>query len=196
MSLLDARVTLPTPVGKLYTEEDLEQMDSDARYELIRGELCAMPNNSAEHGNKTARLSGPVIVYVEDNDLGECFAAETRFTIAKNPDTTIGPDFAFIAKERLTGIPPRGYLHLVPDLVVETRSPGDTHREFALKVSQWIEAGARLVWALDPSARTLTIHRPGVDPVRLTIDDTLSGEDVLPGFTLPLRRLFREVTKT
>lgn len=193
MRVLDNRVAQPTPIGELYTEEDLEQMPSSARYELIRGELCAMPNNSAEHGNKTMRLSIPVGSFVEENDLGECFAAETRFTIEENPDTTLGPDFAFIAKERLHGIPPRGYLHLVPDLIVETRSPGDTRTEFALKVSQWLQAGARLVWALDPATRTLTVHRQGVHPVTLTIDDTLSGEDVLPGFTLPLRRVFREV---
>lgn len=195
MNQLEERAALPTPLGELYTEEDLEQMDSCARYELIRGELCAMPNNSAEHGNKTMRLSGPVTVFVEENDLGECFAAETRFTIAKDPDTTLGPDFAFIRKERLTNIPPRGYLRLAPDLVIETRSPGDTRTEFALKVSQWLQAGVRLVWALDPASRSLTVHREGVMPVTLTIDDTLIGEEVLPGFSFPLRRLFREVTR-
>src|SRR5215510_3257206 len=106
MSLLDERAILPTPLGELYTEEDLEQMPSDARYELIRGELCAMPNNSAEHGNKTARLSGPVIVFVEENELGECFVAETRFTLENGPDTTMAPDFAFISRARLAAIPP------------------------------------------------------------------------------------------
>lgn len=194
MSLLEERIEPPTPLGKLYTEDDLEQMDSCARYELIRGELCAMPNNSAEHGNKTARLSGSIGVFVEENNLGECFAAGTHFTIARNPDTTLAPDFAFIARERLTNIPPRGYLHLAPNLIIETRSSGDTRREFAFKAAHWLYVGVRLVWALDPSTRSLTVHHNGVPPVTLTSEDTLSGEDVLPGFTLPLRRLFREVT--
>jgi Uma2 family endonuclease len=193
MSVLDERTALATPIGELYTEEDLEQMPSGKRYELIRGELCAMPNNSAEHGNKTMRLSIPVGYFIEENDLGECFAAETRFTLAKDPDITLAPDFAFIAKERLTNIPPKGYLHLAPDLVIETRSPGDTRTEFALKITLWLQAGVRVVWALDPASRSLTVHRTGAVPVTLTMEDTLSGEDVVPGFTLPLRRVFREI---
>src|ERR1051326_1825067 len=101
MSVTEDRRLARKAQGALHTAEDLERLPADARLELIRGELCPMPNNSAEHGNKTARLSGPVIVFVEERELGECFAAETRFTIAEAPDTTLGPDFAFIAKERL-----------------------------------------------------------------------------------------------
>ena len=81
MSHLEEPITQPAPVGGIYTAQDLEQLPSNERYELIRGELCAMPNNSADHGNKTMRLSAPVALFVEDNDLGECFAAETRFII-------------------------------------------------------------------------------------------------------------------
>lgn len=194
MSVITAREAPPTPLGETYRAADLEQMPSHERYELIRGELCVMPNNSAEHGNKTMRLSGPVAVFVEENELGECFAAETRFTIEENPDTVLAPDFAFIAAERLTAIPPRGYLRMAPDLVIETRSPGDTRTEFGLKVARWLSAGTRIVWALEPVTRSLTVHRTGVSPRTLTIEDTLSGEEVLPGFSLPLRRLFRETS--
>src|SRR5438105_2093912 len=126
MSVTEDRVMPQTPPGVLYTAVDLERLPADERLELIRGELCPMPNNSAEHGNKTARLSGPIIVFVEEHELGECFAAETRFTIDVAPDTTLGPDFAFISKERLQDIPAKGYLMMAPDLVVEMRSPNDT----------------------------------------------------------------------
>ena len=189
MSLLKERSTQPKQVDKLYTSEELEQMPSDDRYELIRGELCAMPNNSAEHGNKTARLSGPVIVFVYANNLGECFAAETRFVVEQNPDTTLGPDFAFISKARLSGIPPKGYLRLAPDLIIETRSPGDTKREFSYKVSLWLHAGAKEVWALDPATKTLTVHREGVVKT-FTVEDTLTSEVVLPGFSISMRSIF------
>ena len=118
MRVIEDRMLPRTPPGALYVAEDLERLPADQRLELIRGELCPMPNNSAEHGNKTARLSGPIIVYVEEHELGECFAAETRFTIDVAPDTTLGPDFALISKERLQDIPAKGYLKMAPDLVV------------------------------------------------------------------------------
>src|SRR5690348_6295213 len=105
MSVTEDRVLSQALSGARYTAEDLERLPIDDRLELIRGELCPMPNNSAEHGNKTARLSGPIIVFVEEHELGECFIAETRFTIETAPDTTLGPDFAFISRERLQGIP-------------------------------------------------------------------------------------------
>ena len=193
MSSIEARQSPQDLPGQIYTDDDLERMPSSERLELIRGELVPMPHNSADHGQKIMRLSGPVFAYVDEHDLGECFAAETRFTIEQNPDTTLGPDFAFISKERLQDIPPKGYLRMAPDLVVETRSPGDTRREFALKISQWLNAGARIVWALDPATRSLTIHRTGTPSRTLTVGATLEGEDVLPGFTLPLQRIFRDV---
>ena len=99
MTLLEDQTIPSMPLGELYTAECLQELPSHARLEIIRGELCTMPNNSAEHGNKTARLSGRVITFVEDNELGECFAAETRFTISENPDTVLAPDFAFIKPE-------------------------------------------------------------------------------------------------
>src|SRR5580693_3786272 len=114
MRLLDDRLAQPPPSGEVYTAQELEKLPSNARYELIRGELCPMPNNSAEHGNKTMRLSAPVALFVEENDLGECFAAETRFTIEQNPDTVLAPDFAFISRARLSGLPPKGYLAMAP----------------------------------------------------------------------------------
>src|SRR5438105_2555555 len=90
---------------------------------------------------------------------------------------------------------PRGFMPVVPDIVLETRSPGDTKREVAEKIAQWMQAGVRLAWELDPKARTLTVHRPNAEPRRLGIDDVLNGEDVLPGFSLPIRRLFRETAQ-
>jgi Uma2 family endonuclease len=196
MRLLEEQFAQPSPIDKIYTAQELEQLPNDARYELIRGELCIMPNNSAEHGNKTMRLSAPITLFVEEHDLGECFAAETRFTIEQQPDTVLAPDFAFVSRDRLAGIPPKGYLLLAPDLVIETRSPGDTHTEVSLKVARWLQAGTQLVWVLDPASRTVTAHRTGIAPQTLGAEDILSGEDVLPGFSLPLQRLFREVAKS
>lgn len=165
MSSLETRHQPQAATGELFTAADLERLPAGERFELIRGELCPMPNNSAMHGLLTSRLSGPIISFVDEHDLGECFAAETRFTIEENPDTTMGPDFAFVSKQRLQSIPPTGYLRMAPDLVVETRSPSDTQTEYALKIARWLSAGAHCVWALDPATRSLTVHRTGVTQI-------------------------------
>ena len=81
MSSVETRLVTQVPVGELFTADDLERLPAEDRLELIRGELCPMPNNGAEHGLKTMGLSAPIASYVDEHDLGECFAAETRFTI-------------------------------------------------------------------------------------------------------------------
>ena len=132
MSVISSPTGLPTsarPRTRLYTSEELERLPQKGRYELIRGELYRMPNNSAEHGLRTSRLTWRVAGFVEDNNLGSTFAAETRFTIESTPDTTLGPDFAFVAKGRISEVPETGYLRLTPDLILETKSPSDGRRE-------------------------------------------------------------------
>lgn len=191
MTVLEPSKGSPLPKRRrVYTTADLEEMPHDARYELIRGELYLMPNNSAEHGNKTALISAYVTIFVAQHNLGKCFAAETRFVIAENPDTTLAPDFAFISNSRQIVIPPTGYLRIAPDLIVETRSPSDRRREFALKIVQWISAGTQVVWAVEPATKTLTIHKPNTLPQTLAVNDTLTEEALLPGFSLPLTQIF------
>jgi Uma2 family endonuclease len=184
--------TLPKSVPRLYTAEELERFPGDARYELIEGELRPMSPTGDAHGYTSNRLSYFVNAHVYENDLGECFAAETGFIVARDPDTVLAPDFAFVAGERLPEHALPGFLPLAPDLVLETRSPGDTKREVEEKAARWLQAGVRLVWELDPKTRRLTVYRPGSEPQTLGIDDILSGEEVLPGFSLPIRRLFRD----
>lgn len=114
-----------------------------------------------------------------------------RFVIARNPDTAIAPDWAFIASARLPQHRGQGFVPIVPDIVLEVRSPGDRKNAVITKVNLWLTAGARLVWELNPRTRILTVYKQNREPTALSIDDTLSGEDVLPGFELPLARLFR-----
>lgn len=180
------------PGSRLLTAEDLWAISARGeRYELIQGELRDMPPANPEHGYYTMSLGARVQVYVEDNDLGAGFAAETGFIIARNPDTVLAPDFAFIAKDRLPAPIPKKFAELVPELVLETGSPADKERDIEEKVRLWLDAGVRMVWELDLSRRVLTVHRPGAEPRPLGAEETLSGEDVLPGFSLPLSRLFR-----
>jgi Uma2 family endonuclease len=175
----------------LYTAEDLEHLsDEGHHYELIKGELRPMSPSGGPHGDATSRVSFYVNGVVYGDDLGMTFAAETGFFVERDPDTVKAPDFAFVSYERLPDPLPEGYVPLVPDLAVETRSPNDTAREVAEKVEEWLAAGVRLVWVIEPRKRTITTHRQGRPPQVLGISDTLGGEDVLPGLAVPVARVF------
>ena len=175
----------------VYTAEDLERLSAQGHhYELIRGELRSMSPSGGPHGDATSRVSFYVNGIVYGDDLGVTFAAETGFFVERDPDTVKAPDFAFVAYERLPDPLPEGYVPLVPDLAVETRSPNDTAREVAEKVEEWLAAGVRLVWVIEPRKRTITTHRQGRAPQVLGIGETLDGEDVLPGLAVPVERIF------
>jgi Uma2 family endonuclease len=179
------------PRAKPITAEEFEQFDPEWRYDLIRGELVPMPPMPGdEHGAVTFDFGRKVGNFVEDHELGLCYAAETRFLIERNPDTAIAPDWAFISTERLPEKRVQGFVPIVPDAVLEVRSPSDRTTEVEAKIAQWLNAGVRLVWELNLKKRVLTVYRPGTEPRIVSLDDIVSGEDVLPGFARSLRSLF------
>lgn len=179
----------------LLTADDLLRLSSltmgAKKLELVKGELLAMRPAGGRHGRVAIRIGHRLDAYVEANDLGEVFAAETGFRIARDPDTVRAPDAAFIAKGRLpAGELPEGFLDIVPDLVVEVVSPNDTASYVQTKVEEWLRAGVRLVWVLYPDTRSVAVFS-GLRNVRvLTQADQLDGGDALPGFTCHVRDLF------
>lgn len=131
-----------------------------------------------------------LLAYVKDHDLGAVLAAETGFLISRDPDTVRAPDVAFIAKCSVPDQWPRGWLTLVPDLVIEVVSPSDTVGQVEDKIADWLSFGVRRVLAVYPGTRTIQVHRPDQSPQILTVGETLDGEDVVPGFSLPVRDIF------
>ncbi|HKR00805.1 MAG TPA: Uma2 family endonuclease [Pyrinomonadaceae bacterium] len=174
------------------TADELFMMPHDGfRYELVKGELVKMSPTGGKHGILTSRIGIALGRYVEENALGETFGAETGFILATNPDTVRAPDAAFVSRER---IPPGDITEKfwpgAPDLAVEVISPGDTLYEVDEKIEEYLEAGVRLVWIVNPKKRTVTIYQPGEQPQTLTEEETLDRRDVVPGFQYSLARLF------
>jgi len=107
----------------------------------------------------------------------------------ENPDTVRAPDAAFVRSGRPEASY-RGFYPGAPDLAIEVLSPDDRPGYVREKVAEWLEAGARAVWVVDPRIRTVTVHQPRRKPKRLGEDDTLRGGAVLPGFELPVAAIF------
>ena len=180
--------------AKPITAGEFEKFDPEWRYDLIEGELVPMPPMPGyEHGDVTGIFTALSGSFILEKRLGKFFAAETRFTIEHDPDTAIGPDWAFIVRERLPADRPTGFAAIVPDAILEVRSPSDTEKQAEAKMKRWMDAGVRLGWELNPRKKIMTIYRPGQANREIDINGTISGEDVLPGFELPMRRLFEDV---
>ncbi len=177
---------------QLMTAEELLKLPHGRfRYELVNGELREMSPAGHNHGRIAARLTTVLGQHVEENNLGEVYAAETGFKLKSNPDTVRAPDVAFVRGERAEQAgETKGYFPGAPDLAVEVLSPDDTVREVEEKVAEWLEYGTRLVWVISPKLHTVTVYRSLADISTLTENNMLDGETVVPGFSHPVTKLF------
>ena len=173
------------PATPLTAEDLLHASIPDRRSELVRGVLRVREPAGDRHGRVTMNLTIRLGTFVERTGAGQLFAAETGFTLFRSPDTVRAADIAFVQRERLPEAVP-GYPELVPDLIVEVLSPGDRAAETLAKVADWLAAGVRLVWVIDPERRIARVYRPDGPERSITAGGHLDGEDVLPGFTCSL----------
>ncbi|MCS7031042.1 MAG: Uma2 family endonuclease [Gloeomargarita sp. SKYG116] len=160
------------------------------RYELVNGELVDMGSAGMAHGEIGAYLGGCLAIYVRRHKLGIVCDGSTAFTLKSGNRRS--PDIAFVRRERLQGFtqPFHGFFAGSPDLVVEILSPGNTVAEMHEKIEEYFQNQTRLVWVIHPAERfVLVYHQPEPDSF-LRINDILDGEDVVPGFTLPVAELF------
>ena len=160
------------------TEEDLLRTPSDGqKYELVDGEIRVSPAG-LPHGRVCMRLAARLGPFVEERRLGDLFDSSTGFRL---PGGNVRlPDVAFVATGRI-GVS-SGFGEVAPDLAVEVLSPNDRSRQVLDKVGEYLDAGVRLVWVIDPERRTAAVHRSLTAVRELGPDDFLDGEDVVPGF--------------
>jgi Uma2 family endonuclease len=174
---------------KLMTAEELAAMPDDGnRYELVNGELIAMAPSFARHGMIAGAIAVSLGHHVKTNRLGAVLVADAGFVLTRGPDTVRAPDAAFVRKGRAIE---DAFLSGAPDLAVEVLSSGDRAKQVQAKVGDYLRAGARMVIVIDPRTETAVVHT-AASTTRLSIDDTLDGGDVVPGWRLPLRELFEE----
>jgi Uma2 family endonuclease len=174
------------------TADELWRLPDDGqRHELVAGELRTIAPSSGKHGWVGSNVSAPLAQYVRAHKLGLVFQAETGFLLAREPDTVRAPDVAFVRRERALAVGDReGYWPGAPDLAVEVVSPHDRYTEVDDKVAEWLAHGALMVLVVNPRRHTVAVHRPGQAVRVLTESDVLDGEDVVPGWTLPVRDVF------
>jgi Uma2 family endonuclease len=170
---------------------ELCRANPDMKFErTVKGELIVVSPTGGESGVRNSRLTTRVGVWTEADNTGVAFDSSTCFNL---PNGALrSPDAAWIRLERWETLTPKqrqGYPPISPDFVIELRSPTDDLSELQSKMQEYCENGVRLGWLLDPQNQRVEIYRPGQAVEVLQSPLSLSGEDVLPGFTLNLDRI-------
>jgi Uma2 family endonuclease len=174
----------------LVTAAELCQSPGLGRCELVQGRVISMTPAGFEHGRITAEIGWALKEYVRLHPVGAVTGAETGFQIGRDPDTVRAPDAAFIRADRVPTTPVRGFFPEAPDLAVEVLSPSDRASEVSAKVQDWLQAGCRMVWVIDPENTNVTVYRARNQIAILGSSDVLTGDDVLPGFSVRVASLF------
>jgi len=181
------------PESRLVTAEEFLQLAAKMdRAELIAGKVIELSPAGAEHSCIGARISAKLLAHADGADAGMCTTADGGYVLSRNPDMVRAPDAAFVARDRLPeGGAPRGFFEGAPDIAVEVMSPSETAGEIEAKTQEYLRAGTRLVWIIYPDERLARVWRADGTTTLIEEDGSLVGEDVLPGFELPLGDVLR-----
>ena len=170
---------------KPITPEEFLENDFEG-YEYVKGELVSTAPPSMEHGEISINVIRHLDSHVHKHQLGRLYTAETTFQLE---DRFVKPDVAFVSTARLPENRRKGS-PIPPDLAIEIVSPTDKQYDVTEKALAYLKSGTRLVWVIEPVAKTVMVYRSETNFTLLTCEDTLTGEDVVEGFTCPIAQLF------
>ena len=179
---------------KLTSEQFYQLCEENPDLKLERnanGELIAMPPTGGETGKRNLTAGALLWLWNDETQLGEAFDSSTGFTLPNKADRS--PDVSWVEKSRWEALTPEQrdkFIPLCPDFVIEFLSPSDRLIKTQEKMQEYMENGSRLGWLINRKKREVEIYRPGREVEVLQSPQTISGEDVLPGFVLNLQKIW------
>jgi Uma2 family endonuclease len=176
----------------LITGEELAAMGDIGPCELVGGRIVRMSPTGDEHGGIEIALGAAIYEFVRTSKVGKVRVGEVGIYTRRNPDHVRGAHVIFISNERYANKTAAPFLEIAPDLVVEVLSPGNTYSEMTEKLREYFAIGVRLVWLVDPVSRSVFAYRALTEVREFALGDDLPGDDVLPGFSVPVARIFEE----
>jgi Uma2 family endonuclease len=176
---------------QIVTPDQLAAMPNRKDFELVDGQLVErhIGNKSNWVTSQLTRLLGN---YVDEHRLGWIFTSEAGYRLdPRRPNTLRKPDVSFVRFVRLPNEQPAdAYDNLAPDWAIEVLSPGDTVLELEEKIEEYLNAGVRLVWVVNPQTKVVKVHVQGRPIEEYRSTDELTGGDVMPGFRCQVSSLF------
>ncbi len=164
-------------------------LDPEKEYEIVNGQPEEKEMAGALHSGVGTRLIIELGYYCKIHKLGAVYGADATFQIGINERL---PDVSFISAARLpkVGEPTTKWM-MVPDLAVEIVSPNDLYGKVTSKIRDYLAAGVKEVWLIEPELKIITLYRSLTNFTVLTEDDELTCENLLPGFRLKLSEIFQ-----
>jgi len=180
-----------SPAELVTADELLELSSRGFRGELIRGVLCEAMPPGLEHGEIATAFGAELRGFAKPRRLGRVAVGDPGIKIERDPDTVRAPDVAFFSARRLP-LDQRnpGYAEVIPELVVEVKSPRDSREQLNDKAEMWLRHGVSLVWLVYPDEQAVEAHHTEQGVIRYQEADKLDGMDVLPGFRCAVSQLF------
>jgi Uma2 family endonuclease len=171
------------------TIDDLLRTPKDGRkYELVDGEILVSPAGM-RHSAIAVKIAHRIAEFLDMNPIGEVYSADVGIQFPSG--NVRSPDVTFVSTAKLPGgESPDTFGEVIPDLAVEVLSPSDNMTQVGRKIGEYFENGVPLVWLVDPRHQTVTIYRSLTDTETRTINDTITAEPVLPGFSVPIKLFF------
>jgi Uma2 family endonuclease len=159
------------------------------KYELDSGRLVVMAPPGGDHGAAQNKLGAHLYHQGELAGHGKAYG-EVGVILRRNPDRLVAPDACFVANASLPiKLSSEGYLETIPDIVVEVRSKNDSMVELERKAGEYLAAGAKVVWVIDPLRAVVVVYQAGHPPRTLGPADELAAEGIIPGFRVTVPHL-------
>jgi Uma2 family endonuclease len=166
------------------------QMEETRPYsEFFCGEAIQKPVPTFSHASIQGFLQAVIYAFLAQTGLGRILPEFRCIFGPAGRERAFVADLSYVAKHRL---PTGRYLYAAPDLAIEILSPDQPAARFLEKVQFYLLNGVRLVWVIDSEAQTIAVLKPGEEGRVLTLGDTLEGDDVLPGFSVPVAEIFAQ----
>jgi len=180
----------PTGQARRLTAEEYALLPEDGeQHELQAGTLIAEPQPFPRHAQIQARLARILVDFVEPRALGVVLT-QGGFLLSRHPDTVRAPDVAFVRRDRFDADEAeRSFFRGAPDLAIEILSPTNRPGETHAKVADYLAAGSKLVWVIDPAHEVVSVYRSLLAPRCIGADGVIQGDDVLPGLSISVATL-------
>ena len=190
------RLELPLDVTLQVTQQQFETIafvNRDLRIERsAAGELIVNPPTGGETGHRNIKIAYFLVKWIEEQGgTGVPFDSSTGFQLPNGADRS--PDASWLTSEHWAALSPeqrQGFIPSCPDFVIELRSPSDSLLKLQNKMQEYMDNGASLGWLINPQNKQVEIYRSGQQKETLENPETLSGEHILPGFILDLKRVW------
>ena len=190
------RPSPPPPAAGLLTAEEfykftLRPENAERHLDLVEGRVIEMPPSQVPHGFYAQNIGARLWLYARARRRGYVCSNDSGVILGRDPDTVRGPDVMYFDDGKSAAeIAAAGYAETPPVLAVEVLSPTDRPGRVARKVAQYLRAGVRIVWTVDPEVREVTVHLAGGEVRGFGPEDTLPGGDELPGFECRVSEFF------